>query len=296
VLVTWIIFRFVGVQLEDLRAIDLGEWRPDLPLLIASCVLLLMGYFVSASVWGLMVHDLGGPRLRFGTCIRIFMIANLGRYLPGKVWQIVGLATLARQRGVPAAVATGAAAVGQGMALLGATLVGTTAFVSGEAELRVMGFAMLSLAVVGVGAVSLPRVLRAAMSLWFRLTRQELPKDWTPRPGLVFRWLALYTANWVLYAFAFWVLLRSFGLPGTLIETAPAFAAAYVAGYLVLFSPAGIGVRESFLTMLLAPIMGQGSAFTLAVVGRLWTTAVEVVPAAGFWVRHLHLGSTGGDS
>ena len=31
------------------------------------------------------------------TTVRVFMVANLGRYVPGKIWQIAGLAYLAKR-------------------------------------------------------------------------------------------------------------------------------------------------------------------------------------------------------
>jgi len=255
------------------------------PLALASCALLLLAYFWSASLWGRIVVDLGGPTLATFEAIRLFMVANLGRYLPGKVWQIAGLAVLARRRGVPAATATGAAVLGQGMALAAAALVGMGSLLSGPTELRRWGVpvgATLAAAVV-VGLI--PPVFRRLARLWFRLARQE------PPPGLgalhAVRWLALFVGNWVLYAFSFWVLAASFGHASNLVPVASAFAAAYVLGYVMLFAPAGVGVREGALIALLTPYMGAAAAGVLAVVARIWTTAVELVPAGVFWARHL---------
>jgi uncharacterized membrane protein YbhN (UPF0104 family) len=86
--------------------------------------------------------------------------------------------------------------------------------------------------------------------------------------------------NWGLYATAFWLLYM--GLVGfqPFLYVAPAFAAAYVGGYIVLFAPAGLGVREVLLGAFLAPVLAAEPALALAVVARLWTTVVEVLPAA----------------
>lgn len=289
VLVTWFIFRSVGVQLDDLRGLEASRWRPAAPLLAASCVLLLAGYGISAALWGWMVRDLGGPRLPVGTAVRTFFIANLGRYIPGKLWQIAGLALLARRKGVSAPVSTGAALLGQGFALVGATLVGATAFLGAGGELHTVGVVLLAVGLVGTALASLPGLLPSVMRWGFRVLRREVPEGISTGPGFAPRWVALYTLNWILYAFSFWLLLRSFGLPGTLLESAPAFAAAYVVGYLAVFSPAGLGVREGVLTLFLAPVTGQGPAAALSIMARLWTTAVEVVPAGALWLRHMRL-------
>lgn len=298
VLVTWFIFRSVGVQLEDLEGLNAAEWRPRGGLLAAACALLLAGYGMSAALWGWMVRDLGGPRLPVGTAVRTFFIANLGRYIPGKLWQIAGLALLARRKGVSPPVAMGAAVLGQGFALVGATLVGTTAFLEAGGELRGLGTGLLLAVLTGVAVSSVPPVLRRILGLWFRLLGRDVPRGLTVGPGFAPRWIVLYTLNWSLYAIAFWVLVLAFDLPGTLLQTAPAFAAAYVVGYVAVFSPAGLGVREGILTLVLAPVTGQGTAAALSVVARLWTTVVEVVPAGALWLRHLQLqpGRSGGDA
>ncbi len=286
VLVTWLIVDRVGLGMDDLRSVDPALlWSPDPVLLAGSCVLLLAGYFFSAGLWGRIVRDLGGPVVPIRDAVRIFMIANLGRYVPGKVWQIAGLAVLARRRGVPPATATGAAVLGQGIALVAATAVGLGALLRGPDELRSWGLVAVAGMALAVALGLTPPVFRRASALWFRLARQEAPENLNSSHPL--RWLGLFFANWVLYAFSFWVLSTSFGHRADLIPVGSAFAAAYVLGYLMIFAPAGLGVREGFLVAFLTPHLGLGPSGALAVVARIWTTVVEVVPAAAFWARHV---------
>ena len=82
--------------------------------------------------------------------------------------------------------------------------------------------------------------------------------------------------NWVVYAAAFWLFARSFHVEGSFMQIGAAFAAAYVMGYVAVFAPAGIGVRESFLVVFLGPTAGAGAAGALAVASRVWITAIEV--------------------
>ena len=137
VVVTWFIFDRVGVDLARLGTLNSAEWRPRPALFLWRRAWFWWGVIYGrASMWGRIVQDLGGPRLPVWTTVRVFMVANLGRYVPGKVWQIAGLAYLAKREGVQASVATGAAILGQGIALLGAVLVGMGAAAGGQ---RVLG-------------------------------------------------------------------------------------------------------------------------------------------------------------
>jgi uncharacterized membrane protein YbhN (UPF0104 family) len=285
VLVTWFVFERLGPGFDELRRVDAALWRPDVVTFVVSCVLLLLAYFMSAALWGRMVMDLGGPRLPVADAIRLFMVANLGRYLPGKVWQIAGLAMLARRHGVAARTATGAAALGQGMALAAAALVGTGALLGGPPELRRWGVPLAAGLVFAVLVGLVPPVFRRLASLWFRVARQELPE--TLGAVHAVRWFAFFVLNWGLYAFSFWVLAASFGHRSGMVPVASAFAAAYVLGYLALFAPAGVGVREGALIAFLTPHLGAPASGVLAVVARVWTTGVELVPAAAFWLRRV---------
>lgn len=289
VVVTWFILARVGLGAEDLRNLDAARWVPAWGAFVGSCAVLLLGYLVSAAFWGRMVRELGGPDLPVGTAVRTFFVANLGRYVPGKLWQIAGLALLARQKGVSPAVATTAAVLGQGAALVGASLVGSAALLGAGPVYRRVGLWSLAAVAVALAVVSLPPVLRRLIPLWFRLARRARPEDLEVGPGFALRWVLLYTLNWGIYAIAFWIFVRSFDLPGGVLDVAPAFAAAYVLGYVAVFAPAGLGVREGMLTFFLGPVLGAGSAGAVAVIARLWTTVVEVVPAGAFWVRHLAL-------
>jgi len=212
------------------------------------------------------------------------MVANLGRYVPGKVWQIAGLAYLAKREGVQASVATGAAVLGQGIGLLGAALVGLGVFFGANEFWRDIGW-MGRVAVVGtasaiIAIVVIPSIFRRIVAFWFRLTRTDPPGDGLGSGNAGLRWLTLYVVNWGIYATAFWLLYLSFGEWRTFLQVGPAFAAAYVAGYIAVFAPAGAGIREGVLVVLLQPIMAREAAVVLAVIARLWTTAVELVPAA----------------
>ena len=284
VVVTWFIFDRVGVDLARLGTLNSAEWRPRPALFLSSCVVLVVGYFWSALMWGRIVRDLGGPRLPVRTTVGVFMVANLGRYVPGKVWQIAGLAYLAKREGVQASVATGAAILGQGIALLAAALVGMGALFGPDQIWRRIGWvgwvAGIGTALMIVSAVVIPPIFRRVVAFWFRITRTDPPVDGLGRGNAGLRWFILYLMNWGIYATAFWLLYLSFGEARTFLQVGPAFAAAYVAGYIAVFAPAGAGIREGVLVVLLQPIMAREAAVVLAIIARLWTTAVELIPAA----------------
>lgn len=269
---------------------ELRQWqdvlaRPRLLPLVGATSLLLAAYVLSGVIWGGVVTGLGGPRLSPGDAVSIFMIANMGRYVPGKVWSIAGMAALAKGKGVPVAVSATSAVIMQGVGLAAAAAVGLGAFAGGPAPLPRWG-----LAGAGVAAclllllLAVPSLFRRAVALWFRMVRTSPPANLTAT--LVLRWLLQLTVAWVAMGASFWILAVSLGMGLSPVRAGSAFAGAYVAGYLMLFAPAGVGVREGFLVAILAPALGSGPATVLAIAARLWMTAAEVIPAAILWALH----------
>lgn len=275
-LVSWAIVRRVGVGFADVRALGAEWWRPRWGALTVASVAMAGGMLASAALWGRLVRELSGHRIPPLRAIRIFLSANLARYIPGKVWQVAGLAMMARREGVGAVLATSAAVLGQLAALAAATLLGAGVLVSAGGTLRTWGWAAVAAVVVGVALASVPSLGDRLVALWFRARRLEAPASLHPGPTFAIRWLGLYVLNWVVYAGAFWLFAASFDLDGTFFQMGGAFAAAYVLGYVAVFAPAGLGVRESFLVVFIGPVAGPGPAAGLAIVSRVWTTLVEV--------------------
>ncbi len=296
VAVTWFLLRAVGLSLEDVRSLQLGGWDLRWGLLLLSCGLLLAAYLLSAGMWGLMVRELGGAEVGLVPSLRVFFTANLGRYLPGKLWQIAGVAVLAQREGVGPAIATAAALLGQAFSLAGATLVGLGVLLGGAGGPVPGGGWVAGVALALLGLTTLPRVLVGLLGFWFRLARREMPAGLRPGRSFGIRWIGLYSVVWILQGGAFWVLALGMGAELTPLVGIPAFSAAYVLGYVALFSPAGIGVREGFLVLFLEPVLGPGGA-VVAVVARLWSTLLELAPAlvlAGGYIRNPGKGDPGG--
>ena len=252
---------------------------------MAASVVLGAGYAVSGLLWGALVARLGGapiPRVR---ALGLYTTANLGRYLPGKVWQILGLVYLSRSVGTSPATASAAAILGQALSLVGASAVGLLGLRTATGIQGGTLAAVLVTVVVGGGiVVTVPGVTRWTLSRWGRVLREgDALAARSFGPGFGVPWVLFYAGNWLVYAVAFWLFVRAWG-PDVPLTVGPAFCAAYVLGYLVLLAPAGLGVREGALVGLLGPALGVG-AVAVAALSRVWLTAVEVALALPFALR-----------
>jgi hypothetical protein len=300
-LVGWGIYRVLSPELARLSWADLVRWRPR-PVLLALSLALLVGVYLShALLWRRIMQDLGIGNPPLGTTFRVYFLASLGRYIPGKVWQLAGLAVLAARAGLPPGAAAAAAVLGQfgflatGLLFLGLTLpewpaalqveapvtlplaAGAALLTAGGAALWLLvatpaghGFREWLAAVLGARAGDR---IRAAFALADRV-----------RPRDAALWAAGYAASWVALGVAFALFAAAFHPAG--VAAAPRFvggtvAAAYLVGYLFVVVPAGIGVREGAMLLLLQQVMPQpGAALVISVLSRVWFTAAELLPLA----------------
>jgi len=266
----------VSRQREELRAY---EWSFDARWLALSFALLLGGLIGSAIIWKRVLaafdHDVALLPLT-----RIWFVSSLGRYIPGKVWQLVGVADMARALGIDAVTSITSLALYMLYATLSAVLLGV--YLMPADAIPALGTPLLVARWAGPVALLLlhPALVRAALRLGGRLLRSEL-RPWSGGAADSAVLLLLCLGQWILYGAAFYAFTASLTeAPVALFPHLTAsFALSFVAGYLVFFAPAGLGAKEGALALLLSGVMPLGVAATVSIGARLWTVAGEVLPA-----------------
>lgn len=232
---------------------------------------------------------LGGWGERIGRleAARIWTVSSLGKYVPGKVWAIAGMALMAREAGVAAWAATASAVILQLLA------VGTGALAGIGGGIGVLGavrpdlvplFWLAGVAVAaGMALVAYPPAMRSLLQ-----TAGLPPAGRTPGGGVLLGAVGANLVAWVGYGLAFWLMARAV-VPQVVLPPGlaiAAFAASYVAGLVALFAPGGLVVREGLLVALLEGSVGIGAAVTLALASRVLLTIAELGAAAPFLVLH----------
>lgn len=232
---------------------------------LGTYLLLIAGWRLVLSGWD--------QRLPFSRAVRVWTLSNLGRYLPGKVWSVAGLAVLAQREGVAgwsavgAAVAMQAVAIGSGIAVAAATVPGALSTVR-------LGVAA-AIAAATIAALASPH----AVALLARVTGWKDLRAVPIRAVLLAG--AVMTIAWAGYGLAFWCLAR--GMLGTSSLTTAHATGVFTSGYLVglaaIFSPGGVGVREAVFIPLLTPSLGAGGALVLTAASRILLTIMEALAA-----------------
>jgi glycosyltransferase 2 family protein len=261
------------------------EWRIEPGWLVLSALLVWAMYALLIVAWRMMLAG-WGQRLDGWTAARIWTVSSLGKYLPGKVWAIAGMALLAQRAGIAAWAATGSAvvlqvlAIGTGAAVAGLT--GRQAIAAADPRLGAVLGVLIAGAVAGVALLLWPAFLRRLLQL---AAPDAEARGTPPVAGIAFGILANLVA-WLGYGLALWLLARGL-LPSVGLDPALAiavFTASYLAGFLALFAPGGIGVREGLFILMLQGPLGIAAATALALASRVLLTITELGAAVPFLV------------
>jgi glycosyltransferase 2 family protein len=261
------------------------EWRVEPGWLLLSALVVWLMYALLIVAWRTMLAG-WGQRLDGWTAARIWTVSSLGKYLPGKVWAVAGMALMAQRAGIAPWAATGSAVVLQVLAIgTGAAVAGLTGRQALERAHPGSGAVLALLvagAVAGVALLLWPRFLRWLL----RLGAPDAEARGTPPALGIAVGIFANAVAWIGYGTALWLLARGL-LPAVDLRPGLAvavFTASYLAGFLALFAPGGLGVREGLFILMLQGPLGIGAATALALASRLLLTITEFGAAVPFVV------------
>jgi len=262
-------------QLWRREPVDFG--KIDGAVFVAAVVLSVVAVTAYGLVWPYLLRRLGTPAPY--SWITLFFKSQLGKYLPGSVWQYAGRVGLAHSRGVP---------VQRGLVSVVAEI-GYSAVAAAAASSLILGWAAAIGVFLGLALLlGLVVVLRPHLSALLARTPSLAPGGRVDRESILGAFgaapttVVLYLLVWGLYGIAFWTTGRAlFAVPvSDLARYVAVFALAWLAGLVAVFAPGGIGVREALIAALLSTRLGEANAIVLAGTSRIVLTVIDLVAAA----------------
>jgi len=258
------------------------DWQFDYPLLIISFLLQIAALFWLVKIWGRVLRHTGSP-VSYFKLFKVWFFSNLGRYLPGKVWQFLGIIYMLEKRGVPKKNSFSTAVVAQFFSVISGLLVAFlflgadlySQFLSQNPGLVLVGAVFVSAILV---LVCYPKVLEKTLNFGLGfLKKEKISLDITTRDVIIY--ILFYSVSWLLFGLAFLIFVKAMAqAPLSMYPSLTgAFAFAANIGFLALFVPGGIGVREGILVLLLSSFFPLPVATLIALLARLWVTAAELL-------------------
>ena len=206
-----------------------------------------------------------------------YYLGEIGKYLPGGVWPILGRGELAVRWGVSRAAAYGSVLLSLLALYLAAALVvtvGLPVLLSGDDGTGPV--IVVVLLPLGLAALH-PAVLGRVLAVGERLIRRplQLPTPaWGASVGLVLR----YLPAWLAIGGATWAVARALDPSAGVLDVGVAAVLSWLVGFALIPVPGGVGVREAAFVAA-AGSLDPGIAAAVAVTARVLFVAVDGIGA-----------------
>ena len=275
-IVLYFLYAYVAVHWEELRHSS-GALEVHAGYLAAAAAIILGTYAMLIAAWDAVLRG-WDQRLPYRDAARIWCLSNLARYVPGRVWQIAGMAALAQQAGVSPWAAVGSSIVIQ-FVNIGTGVLVTAIFAPGFGHPVLIVAAGLVTA-AGAAMLAWPTGASLAARALNRVSGRGIELR-AVRPGALLLSAGVTFVQWIAYGLALALCVR--GLTGRGINLTAAigvFTGSYTAGLINVFTPAGIGTREYILVdWLTGQLHGPAAAILVTAGSRILMTATELLAA-----------------
>jgi len=258
------------------------------PVLITSFLFLFTGFVSNAISWKQILKK-SHYSIRLKECIAGTGLSIFGKYIPGKIWMVMGRASyIAEKNKLPLGTLSAISLNAQFISLWIGLIFGLIGlFVLGG--LHLWGWLILCL-LLGLTTVIFSNIVnnwseRLIKTLLGKAIK--LPKLTIKSTLSVMPWLAVY---WLFWSIGFYMLAASL-IPAKISwSVALGFPLAGALGIMVFITPGGLGTREGVIIgyLLLADIPAI-EATNIAVAARLWFLVGEVFIFIVGWIVHKRL-------
>lgn len=226
--------------------------------------------------WIRIIRLLGWPA-RYGRDMRWYFVGQLGKYIPGGLWAVLGRSELSARDGVPRTIAYPSVAMSLITTYAAAATTGAVflAVAAAETPTKVAWMAgsvgVLAVSVLGLSEYVIGPINRTLNRLGITTS---LP---SARPLSTLQAILLTMPSWVLIGAATGLTARAIGVSAELPQVIAATSYSWLAGFLVIPLPGGLGVREAAF---IALWQGSGSeAAAIAIAARLTFVLADIAGA-----------------
>ncbi|HUS43965.1 MAG TPA: lysylphosphatidylglycerol synthase transmembrane domain-containing protein [Ilumatobacteraceae bacterium] len=229
--------------------------------------------------WLLILRH-GGAAAPWRRGMAWFFVGQLGKYVPGGIWPIVGQAELAHREATPRGAAYSSTAMSMVTTFLGSATVAAITGLMTPTDHRAIAATFAAVLLLLFVAIASPPARRFMDRLARRVTTRELRL-----PDA--RWFALVVARhlpvWVAFAGMNIFAAVALGVEldeSVVIELVFATCISWMAGFVIVGVPGGIGVRETIFISMTTAMLGADIAVSVAVLSRVVSIAVDLLGAA----------------
>lgn len=248
--------------------------KMDVLALLTSALLALLALIIIGSTWSLILRK-KHHQLKTTTALSWYFTGQLGKYVPGGVWAVVGRAEMAVRGGIPRTDAYVSTGVSMMTTYIASVVVIALGSILSWTE-PLIGISLAIALIVGFILYWLPVTHRLVL----KVSTRVLPKGIAMAPANeLLRYTLILVPAWILMSLSTSVTAAAFGAEVSIAQMLFFTASSWLVGFLAIGVPGGIGVRESVFTALATPTLGAPLAISIALASRFVFVVADLVGA-----------------
>ncbi|UCF70140.1 MAG: flippase-like domain-containing protein [candidate division WOR-3 bacterium] len=276
VVVVFVIFYFLITYLiNNWQKIPFASLQFNITNLLLSFALLLVNFLLFIQGWKYIILRLGS-KITFRTAFWIISLSQVAKYVPGGIWFALGRAYLGKAEKLGAGTIAVSVIIETGMTFLACILLLFLSVIFSRQLLHINTWFIVPLFIIFLILIQ-PSILNRLMNTALKIFKR-------PAINLDMSYLQLLELSAYFIGFLIAQLIGFFFLVNSIyptgmskiFELSAAYLLSWMAGFVVIFAPGGLGVREGVMTILLSSILPPPLAIAISFLARVWLTVFEI--------------------
>ncbi|PCJ24452.1 MAG: hypothetical protein COA96_09395 [SAR86 cluster bacterium] len=251
--------------------------------LVPAILLQVLASLLFIFAWKALLSSQAKTHFSFAQCTAHIGITLLGKYLPGKIWGLLGRTYLLNIKGLTKSEAASLLLADQFITFLTGIAIGVVAlaaFFSVEIAIFLAAATVVTIAIVGYYYASIMSYLLSYLGTWLKKISKSFElHDVNIKRHSFYLSASLYLLHWLCTATVVILLFHpllsdNLWLNSTLIMAA--IPLAMLSGFLALWAPGGIGVREAVIVAVLMLSLPLELSMTIAVTYRIICILIDL--------------------
>jgi len=275
VVVLVIFFFLIRSLVRNWHQIPFADLRFNPFYLLLSFFFLLVTFLIFVKAWQTIIRSLEGD-ISYPFAFWVMAASQTAKYVPGGVWFALGRVYLARSEKLSAEKIGVSVIIETGLTFLVGILLFFLALSLAHPE-NLVNYLLLIPVFLFFILVLYPPVLERFVNIGLKMIRRP-PVLIKMRYGSLLGIAVYFLGLWLAQIVGYFLLINAlYPVP---LGQFPALAAIYIiswmAGFIIILAPGGLGVREGTMTLLLSSVVSSALAIGISFLSRVWVTIFEV--------------------
>lgn len=248
----------------------------SLLLLLLSYFTLLIHFVIYARSWQKIMQTLGSY-IFFAQSFWMIATTQIAKYLPGGIWYTIGRVYVGKKEKMSSRGLTVSMILETCLILISSSVIFLLTTIA-TGNYNIINFSIYLILLIFAIIFLNPPVLSWSINLLLRLFKKPEIKLTITYPQ-IFKLSIYFFGLWIAQIIGFYFLINSI-YPiaiSKIFNLAAAYTLSWMTGFIVIFAPGGLGVREGMMSLLLSSFIPAPLAIAISFLSRVWITVFEIV-------------------